>query len=291
MAKILVTGATGAYGKEVIEIMLRKTESIQVAALARDTEKAKDLIEKGVDVREGNYEDYNSLVEAFQGIDKLMFVSGSEIPTRVQQHTNVVKAAVESGVKHVVYTSFMRKNETDSSPIYAVAESHLKTEALLKESGLKYTILQHNLYLDLLPLFFGPQVVESGMIYLCAGEGKTAFALRSDMAKAGAAVLLTSGHENKIYKIAAQKAYSFDEIAGILSDVSGKEIKYISPSQEEFTQTLTEAGVPAEIINMNIGFLEGIKQTEFDEPSESIEKLTGESEISVKDYLKSIYKS
>ena len=145
MSTILVTGATGGLGGTAIDLLLEKAESATIKALVRDAsaEKAEALAAKGVELVVGSYDDVDSLKAAFAGVDKLYFVSSSEVDKRNAQHTNVVNAAKEAGVGFVAYTSFERKNETESSPIYMIAESHLLTEKLLNESGLDYTILKH----------------------------------------------------------------------------------------------------------------------------------------------------
>jgi NAD(P)H dehydrogenase (quinone) len=290
MSKILVTGATGQLGKEVVNALLKKVNASDISVLVRDAAKAEELKTKGVDVRIGNYNDHSSLVNAFKGIDKLYFVSSSEMQNRGLQHETVVKAAKEANVKQVVYTSYQRKNETASSPIAAVGEGHLAAEEALKKSGMAYTILKHGLYMDMLPIFMGEKVLENG-IYQPAGEGKTAYALRKDMAEAGAVILTGEGHENKIYEIAAGKAYNYPEIAGIMKHITGKEISYVSPTGEEYIKTLTAAGVPAEFAGMFAGFGEAIKQGEFEDTSNMLENLLGRKPVTMEDYLQGIYKA
>ncbi|RZK30804.1 MAG: SDR family oxidoreductase, partial [Hymenobacter sp.] len=249
MSKILVTGATGGLGRAVVDNLLKTTSPTQLVVLARDPAKAADLQAQGVAVAPGDYNDYASLVAAFAGVDKLFLVSSNDIPNRVSQHTNAINAAKEAGVQHVVYTSFQRKTEDGSSAASFIAEAHLATEKLLKESGLAYTILKNALYLEVLPLFMGP-VLETGTLYLPAGEGKVPYASRADMGAAGAAVLTGTGHENQSYELSADTSYSFADIANILSDLSGKTIRYVSPAAEEFGTQLAAAGVPAEAIQM-----------------------------------------
>ena len=153
---ILVTGATGQFGKSTINSLLeRGISSSNIVALVRDEEKAVALKKQGVALRTGDYDNYTSLVNAFNGVEKLLFVSGSDLFKRGTQHQNIVSAAKEAGVKHIIYTSFLGKDETESSPLWLVIESHLKTEAWLKESGLDYTILKNTLYMDFIPAFFG----------------------------------------------------------------------------------------------------------------------------------------
>jgi NAD(P)H dehydrogenase (quinone) len=289
MPKYLITGATGDLGRTVVDTLLQTVPADQVAVLVRDPAKAADLQAQGVAIRQGDYDNYASLVQAFAGIEKLFFVSGNDVANRVPQHINVVRAAKEAGVKHVAYTSFQRKTEDGSSAAAFVAEAHLATEKLLKESGLAYTILRNALYYEVLPLFMGP-VLETGTIYLPAGEGRAAFASRAVLGAAGAAVLTGQGHENQDYNLATNESYSFHDIARLLSELSGKEIRYVSPTAEEFGTALAGAGVPAGAIHMTAGFSVAIGQGEFDFPSTDLEKLLGHAPLSLRDFLKAHYK-
>ncbi len=286
---ILVTGATGHLGKATAQYLLQKTASSNIAVLVRDVAKAADVAAQGVDVREGDYNDVASLVKAFTGIDKLFFVSGNDVQHRLGQQANVVAAAKTAGVKHIVYTSFQRKNETETSPIFFIAKSHLNTEALLKDSGITYTILKHGLYMDILPMFIGDKVLETGTIFQPAGTGRAAFTLRADMAEAAANILITSGHDNKSYDISGGTPYSYQEVADGISEITGKKIAYVSPTQEVFHQELSKAGVPSEYIGMFGAFNEAIKQGEFDMEDTTLEKLLGRKSTPLKDYLKTVY--
>ena len=288
---ILVTGATGNYGKATIDFLLKKGISANsISALVRDEAKAEDLKAKGINLRIGDYDNYATLVEAFKGVDKLLLVSGSDVVNRGQQHENAVKAAKEAGVNHILYTSFERKNDTETSPIAFLAKSHIDTENLIKASGMTYTILKNNLYLDALPMFFGEQVLVTG-IFLPAGDTKSAFALRNDMAEATANILTSEGHGNKEYSFSNTENISLQEIAQILSEIVGKQINYVSPPQDLYVETLTAAGVPAEYIGMFAGFAEAIKQGEFSAEKTDLENLLGRKPTTAKAFLKEIYTS
>jgi NAD(P)H dehydrogenase (quinone) len=291
MNKILVTGASGHLGEAVANFLLKKTSVNNIAVLVRDSEsdKAKTFKAKGIEVRKGDYNDYNSLVNAFKGIDKLYFVSGNDIVNRNKQQENVVKASKEAGVKHVLYTSIPRKKDSNLSPIALVAESHIKTENWLKESGLTYTLLKHNIYMDMLPIFLGEKLLETGVAYFPAGDGKVGFALRNDMAEAAAAILTSEGHENKSYDITNNRAVSFLEIAAAISKASGKTINYVSPAQEEFIKTLSSAGVPMEYVGMFAGFGEVFKQGELDQTNNLLETLIDRKPTSVTEFLTQVY--
>lgn len=283
MNTILVTGATGHFGKAVIESLAKK--NVTASALVRNEAKAAGL----KNIRIGNYDNYESLVKAFKGIDKLMFVSGSDVAVRVPQHENVVKAAKEAGVKHVVYTSFLSKNETSSSPIAMVSEAHLKTEKWLKESGMAYTFMKNNVYAEYIPVTIGDKVLETGTIYEPAGDGKAAYVLRTEMAEIAANILTSPGHEGKAYNITNEKSVSYHDIARIISEASGKKITYISPTPEEFSKTLRGFGIPAPIVDVITGFELAKAQGELDITGDTVEKLLGRKPTSVEKYLKEYY--
>lgn len=286
---ILITGATGNFGRATIDFLLKKgIPESNIAALVRDSAKAEDLKNKGVIIKIGDYDNFASLLSAFKGVDKLLLISGSDIVKRGIQQENAVKAAKEAGVNHIVYTSFERKNETGTSPIAILAKAHIDTEKNIKVSGLTYTILRDNLYADVLPMFMGEKVLETG-IFLPAGDGKASFATRLDMAEAAANILSGEGHENKEYSLANDTNYSLSDVASLLSELTGKRVMYHSPSAEVFTETQSKAGVPKEMIGMSAGFCEAIRQGEFSTTKSDLQFLLGRKPTTLKEYLKSVY--
>ncbi|RVT72832.1 SDR family oxidoreductase [Flavobacterium sufflavum] len=288
-AKILVTGATGNFGRLTIDFLLNKgIAAADISALVRDEAKASDLKQKGINLRIGDYDNYDSLLAAFQGIDKLLLVSGTDLVNRSKQQLNAVKAAKEAGVKHILYTSFERKNETETSPIAFLAQSHIDTDNAIKASGINYTIFRNNLYLDVLPMFLGEKVLEQG-IFFPAGEGQAAYVSRNDLAEAAANVLISGEHENKEYAMNNVENYSMKNVADALSEITNSTVNYASPSAEVYSDVLKNAGVPGEYIGMFVGFGEAIKQGEFHTESSDLEKLLGRKPASLSDFLKQVY--
>ncbi len=286
---ILITGANGNFGTATIDVLLNRGMSPgKIAGMVRSPEKGKELKKKGVEVRIGDYDDYQSMVNAFKGVDKLLLISGSDISRRLRQHENAVKAAWQEGVKHFVYTSFERRNETESSPIYMVAKAHLRTEEVIREYGMPFTILRNNLYMDGLPMFLGEQVLDKG-IYFPAGDTPASFALREEMAEAASMVLSGEGHENRTYHIANSEAVSFKEIAAILSEIAGSEVTYTSPDPETYRETMSRAGVPAEGVAFFASFAEGVRQGEFHPEKADLERLLGRKPTTVKEFLTGFY--
>lgn len=291
MSNILVTGATGHLGKAVTESLLKKTDAANISILVRDAEKAAEFKAAGVNVKIGDYNNYASLGEAFKGIDKVYMVSGNDLANRIPQHDNVINAAKEAGVKYIVYTSYQRKNETDTSPIAFVGNGHLHTEQKLKESGLIYTILQHGIYADMIPIFAGEHLLQNRTIYLPAGDGKTTYVVRTDFGEAGANVLLdeTGKYDNKSIELGGAEGLSWVDVAKLISEITGAKIDYVSPSNEEFTETLTKAHVPAEYIGLFTAFSNAGKEGEFENVTDNLKSIFGREPETVKEYLKTVY--
>ncbi|WNH12974.1 SDR family oxidoreductase [Thalassobellus suaedae] len=287
---ILVTGATGEFGRKAIDFLLNNgVNPSEISALVRNENKAVDLKEKGIEIRIGNYNDYNALIKEFNGVDKLLFISGSEIETREIQHKNIVTAAKEADVRHLVYTSFIRNTEVKNSAIDFLQNTHLKTENWIKESGIPYTILQNALYLDLLPMFVG-DVIQNEVIVQPAKNGKSSAVLRSELAEVAANVLTTEGHKNKVYPLTNPVTNTYEDVAKYISEVTGKKVTYQSPTPDEFKTTLKESGVPDEYIGIFAAFSVAQANGELELQNNSLENLLGRKPTTYKELISQIYK-
>ncbi len=284
---ILVTGATGQLGTAVVQNLLKKTSAHQVAAFVRDESKASDLKERGVDIRGGDYADTVSLDKAMQGIEKVLLIAGTDEDNRLQQHQNVVDAAKRAEVQCIAYTSrFLKDRNTLANKLMV---GHFQTEDYIKASGLGYAIFRNVLYMDAIPQFVGEKVFDTG-VYLPAGQGKVAYALRSEMGEAIANVLLDGGCDNRIYNFTGSEAYSFDDVAATLTNLSGKEVKYTSAGTSAFEAQMKERGVPEIIAQRVVGFLTDIKNGQEEEVSSDLENQLGRKPASLKEGLKALFK-
>ncbi len=274
MTKILVTGATGVVGKNTIEHLLKKgVPASQIIGLSRTKENLKDLAAKGVEIREGDYFDYNSLLLAFEDVDKIMLTSAIAFTDRFTQHYNVITAARQKGVKHVVYMSIMRK-EGSGRIIPEVTESDRFTEQVLKSSGLDYTIVYHPPFADLLSFYYDPNPYENG-IKVPANDGKMSPATRDELAEAHAKILSTPGHENKTYSLGGSHAISFSGIAKILSEVKGQPVSFNTITANEYIDSIVGKGVARHVAEFITAWVLAIEGGEFEHQSGDLERLLG----------------
>ncbi len=236
--KVAVTGSTGQLGNLVIEKLLERTSAENIIAVARNTEKAKGLTEKGVEVRHGDYDNAASLEKAFNGVDRVLLISSSEVGKRASQHKNVIDAAKKAGVSQIVYTS-ITKADTSTNPL---APEHKETESYIKSSGLAYTIVRNNWYTENYVSYIdGAKTF--GQVAAAAKNGKVASASREDYAEGAAAVLLGEGHAGKTYEFGGDHAFDYKELASTIGDIIGKEVPYVEVSEKDVTEMLKSSGM------------------------------------------------
>ncbi|MEM8934712.1 MAG: SDR family oxidoreductase [Acidobacteriota bacterium] len=233
---LAITGSTGQLGRLVVQKLTEAETDHRLVGLARSTTKAADL---GISVREASYDDPVSLVRALSGVDTILLISGSEIGRRVAQHRQVIEAARQNDVRRVVYTSLLH---ADTSPL-DLAPEHAETEAILRQSGLAYTILRNGWYTENYTGSIG-SALEHGAFIGSAGDGRIASAARADYADAAVTVLLGEGHAGKTYELAGDTAYTLDDLAAELSRQAGRTIPYRDLPEADYAAALLAAGLP-----------------------------------------------
>jgi NAD(P)H dehydrogenase (quinone) len=234
-ADVVVTGVTGGLGGRVARRLAERGMGQRL--VARDPGRAPELA--GAEVAAGSYDDRDSLRRAFAGAHTLFMVSASEDPDRLRLHANVVGAATDAGVERVVYTSFFGAAPDCS---FTFGRDHWHTEELIKGSGLRFTMLRDNLYLDFLPLMVGAD----GVIRGPAADGRVAAVARDDIADVAAAVLLADGdrHDGRSYDLTGPEALTMAEVAQRLSELAGRTITYHPETLEEAYASRASYGAP-----------------------------------------------
>lgn len=236
---IVVTGATGALGRLVVEHLLATVPAERITAVVRDKEKAAEAAARGVEIRVADYDRPETLADAFRAGDRVLLISGSEVGRRVAQHTAVIDAAKAAGVAQLAYTGILGGPDAD----FLLAAEHKETERLILASGLPYTFLRNGWYTENYTANLAP-VLAHGAVVGNAGDGRIASATRADFAAAAAAVLTGEGHLGAAYELSGDTAWSLDEYAAQVAAATGKEITYSRVPAAAHREILVGAGVP-----------------------------------------------
>ncbi len=283
---ILITGATGNLGKSAIDFLLKEVQPEQVAALVRDPKKAEALQSREVQLRQGDYEDYDSLLKAFKGVKKLLFISTSVTgEDRNRQHSNVVKAAKEAGVQHVYYTSIVNPSPDAT---FGATPGHFFTEEQIKKSGMTYTFFRNNLYMDLIPMLTA-NAAETGELYFAAGEQRAGFVLREDIAEGIVRTMLSEEGKNQEFTISSPQPYSFYDVGVALSKAAGKPVKYIPIPTQSMEEGMKGAGVPAPVIEITVNMADALQKGEFDHTDSTLARLLDREPVDLETFIKQLY--
>ncbi|MHC3771311.1 SDR family oxidoreductase [Pantoea agglomerans] len=242
---IAVTGATGQLGRIVIDALLKKVPAGEIIAAVRTPAKAADLAALGVIVRQADYGQPETLEAAFAGVDKLLLISGSEVGQREAQHKAVIEAARAAGVGFIAYTSLLH---ADTSPL-GLGVEHRATEALLKASGIPFSLLRNGWYSENYAASIPPALAHHAFIG-AAGEGRIASAARQDYAEAAAEVMTREDQAGKVYELAGDDSYTLAQFAAEIAAQSGEKVDYVNLSQSEFAAALKNAGLPEGLAEM-----------------------------------------
>ncbi|WP_446041133.1 NAD(P)H-binding protein [Streptomyces sp. SID1121] len=215
---IMVTGATGGLGGDVLDFLLKRVPAERLAALARKPEDLAHLAERGVTVRQGDYDDPDSLVAAFRGVDKLLLVSARSFTDAKTAHRNVIRAAKEAGVRHIHYTAIQRRPGS-AFVLPQVTEWDEYTENELTASGLDVTVLRNSQYLEAFDMLIGA-ITPDRVVRVPVGDTPIALATRGDMAEATAAVLASDGHAGRSYTLTGSKSFTLADYTDIVGEIT-----------------------------------------------------------------------
>ena len=281
--KILITGATGMLGTKVVQALLERVPTEQLAVSVRDPAKAERFKEQGIEIRQADYEDPASLEEAFTGIDRLLLISSQgDDETRIRQHSNVIYAAEQTGVGLLVYTS-ISKAETSSLP---VAEVHRQTEAAIIKSGIPYTFLRNNWYVENeIPVI--KNVLAGGPVLTTAESGRVGWVPRVDYAEAAAAVLASGKHINKTYELSGVPS-SYADMARELTSILGRRVIVRNVDDKTYQEVLIANGTPDVMAEFSLDIQRAIRKGDLDVESEDLPRLMGRPAISLKQSLTEI---
>ena len=267
---IVVTGATGKLGRLVVDGLLKKVAASEIVAAVRSPEKATEMKAKGVQVREADYSRPETLKTAFDGAEKVLLISSSEVGLRVAQHTAVIEAAKAAGVTLLAYTSLLQA-DTSALPM---APEHKATEEALRSSGVPYVLLRNGWYLENHTENLRP-ALEHGAVLGAAKDGKFSSAARADYAAAAVTVLTGEGYADTTFELAGDAAYTLTGLAAEVAKQAGKTVVYKDLPTTEYAGALAGFGLPEPIAQMLAKADEGAAKGELESDSRDLQKLLG----------------
>ena len=273
---VAVTGSTGALGGHVARALAG--QGVPLTLPARTPSRVPDL-PGAVPVGFAGYADLASATEALTGVETLLMVSGSESGDRVTEHRTFIDAAGAAGVQHVVYTSFV-----GASPecTFTLGRDHAATEEHLRASGLSWTFLRDNFYLD----FLGALADEHGDIRGPAGEGRVAAVARADAADCAVTVLQDPGaHVGAMYDLTGPEALTFAEVAEIVGAHQGRSVRYVDETVEEAYASRRAWEAPQWQYDAWVSTYTAIAAGELEHVSDDVHRLTGRAPVSLAELL------
>ena len=272
---ILVTGASGHLGGAIIRHLLdsQGLAPSRIVAASRNPDKLAALGARGVTVRKADFDDPSGLEAAFAGVGTVLIISTDALDgagTRLRQHKAAVAAAAKAGVERIAYTSLPN---ADTSKV-SFAPDHLGTETAIKATGLPYLIFRNSWYQENLFMSL-PQALKSGQWFTSAGDGRTAFIARDDIAAAIASALSKPPAESTTYTLTGSEALTNDAIAAMTSDVLGKPVQVVHLTDEQLAGGMTAAGVPDAFIPTLVSFETAARAGDLAVVTDDATKLSG----------------
>ncbi|MCW2858595.1 MAG: nucleotide-diphosphate-sugar epimerase/NmrA family protein [Actinoallomurus sp.] len=282
---IIITGATGQLGSQIVHQLLERVRTDRVGVSVRDTDRAADLVARGVRVRRGDFTDPDSLADAFEGATQVLVVSANETGGAVvAQHAAAIDAARAAGAERILYTSHQAAS---ADSLFAPMPDHAATERYLAETGTPFTALRNGFYASTVPLLLG-RALETGEL-VAPADGPVSWTTHTDLAEAAAIILTDEGRfDGATPPLTAPDALDLKDIAGILTEVTGRAIHRVVADDDEWTAGLIGHGVPAGQANMLLGMFHASRRGEFATTGSTLENLLGRAATPVRSILEGV---
>lgn len=277
--QIAVFGATGKVGKELVQ-QLSQT-AIPCIAITRNKSKATPM--PHVQWMEADMNDKNSLENVLQHAQSI-FLASNVNPNFTTEQNNVIQIAKECGIQHIVKLS---SPGADKNSENFIARPNGEVEEFLKASGINYTILHPNTFMQNWLGFFSETIQKERKIYEATGDGKKPFLDTRDIA-ACALVILThpEAHQSKTYLLTGGEAVSYGQVAEAISAAIEEPVSYISMSSEEARTRMKGFGMPDMMINTFVAIAEGQRNGKADFVNKQVAALLNRKPISVQQFAK-----
>ena len=278
---VLVTGASGTVGSEVVKQLLRNGHAVHIKAAVHSIENIKKV--KGDDKAESVQIDYNkpeTLAAALKGVDKLFLVT-PETLNAPELVSNLVTEAKKAGIRYIVRLSVMGESSIASVRL------HLEGEKIIKESGIPFTILRPNTFMQFFVNFYGPTIKNNNAFYGSVEDANVSFIDIRDIAAIVVKTLTDNDkHNGKVYTITGPEALSHYQVAEILSNATTKKINYVDIPEKEFQRRKKEIGLNDWWLNLMIEAFYSFRKGYHSQVTSTVEEITGNKPIPFSQFAK-----
>lgn len=234
---ILITGVTGTVGSAVLEALRKAAKAVR--AMVRSEADAKKL-PAGTSVVVADFADPDSLRRALAGVESV-FVVCSPVPQLVELESNMIDVCDEQGIRHVVLNSALGAEDYPKS----FPSWHRQVEDKLSASGLRYTILRPNSFMQNIVAFNAPSIRAQGAFYAAMGNAKLSLIDVRDVGAAAAQVLLApDGHAGKTYDLNGPEAVSYADVAERISRITGRSVQFVDIPEDAQRKAMLDLGMP-----------------------------------------------
>lgn len=265
---ILVTGATGTAGSQVVRALSEQSQDVRV--FVRDPDKAESLFGDAVELAPGDFTDPRSIQAALEGATEV-FLSGPDDPRRVEWETTAIDAAAAAGVRRIVKLSSIVAKP--GAPV-AFWDWHGRIEQHLSESGVPAVVLRSSFYMSNL-LAAAEQVAHEGRLYAPAATARIAMIDPRDVGAAAAAVLTTPGHDGRTYVLTGPNAITYAQVAADLSAATARSVDFVDVPDEGAKQGMIQTGLPAFVADQIVKVFALARQGVAGQVTATVQSLTG----------------
>jgi NAD(P)H dehydrogenase (quinone) len=276
---IIVTGASGQLGRAIVRQLVKRVPASQVGVSVRDPQKAADLQALGVRVRQGDFDNQESLSHTFEGAEQVLLVSSNARASGgdpLAQHRTALDAATAAGVQRIVYTSHMAVSNASAFP---PMHDHFATEAMLAASSMKWTALRNGFYAASGIAMMG-DATETGLLEAPA-DGKVSWTAHADLAEAAAIFLTGAGHDGPTAPLTASESFDFADLATMTAELSGMPIRRETITDEALIAKMTARAVPESAMKTVLGLYIASRNAEFARIDATLEQLLGRPTTSI----------
>ncbi len=267
---VLVTGATGTVGREVIKGLLTTDARIRAAVHTKDVADTFRVETVNMD-----YTKPESVLAAMKGIDTLFLLT--PFTNNMVELTKIMVEAAKKG--HVSYIVKLSVMGAEVLPGITLSRWHAETEYMIQASGISYAFLRPNAFMQNFVNYMASSIKNEGKFYVPAGEGKVSFVDVRDIGAVAARVLTDRQYERGAYAITGREALTYGQAAEIMSKVLGKKIEYVNVSDEQASAGMKALGMPEWMINAMLELYCVTRAGNMAVLSPTVEKITGRKPI------------